>query len=251
MTSEDKSQMPLFSPEDEKEAQKELKRLRKNENGVFKVNHKRTGFEDKTLWDWLQLLGILAIPLVVAGATILFGIQQANLANQQHENDQKIANQQHEADRQRALDQQEATTLQTYIDNIQDLLLHDNLRGSNADDEVAILARSRTLTALQGLDPDRKGRLVQFIYDSQLIGFFDSKITYDMVQSSTSAVPTSTMPPSSVPSSSMPTSSVPTSTMPTSPLPPSAVPTSAVPRISLNSISIKSTHANMQSCPKG
>jgi len=175
MTSEDKSQMPLFSPEDEKEAQKELKRLRKNENGVFKVNHKRTGFEDKTLWDWLQLLGILAIPLVVAGATILFGIQQANLANQQHENDQKIANQQHEADRQRALDQQEATTLQTYIDNIQDLLLHDNLRGSNADDEVAILARSRTLTALQGLDPDRKGRLVQFIYDSQLIGFFDSK----------------------------------------------------------------------------
>src|SRR5438552_1081116 len=58
MTTEDTSQMPLFSPEDEKEAQKELKRLRKNENGVFKVNHKRTGFEDKTLWDWLQLLGI-------------------------------------------------------------------------------------------------------------------------------------------------------------------------------------------------
>ena len=149
MTTEDKSKIPLFSSEDEKEAQKELKRLRKNENGVFKVNHKRTGFEDKTLWDWLQLMGILAIPLVVAGATLLFGIQQSNLANQQHENDQKIANQQHEndqkianqqheADKQSALDQQQAAILQTYIDNIQDLLLHDNLRKSKAGDEIAI-----------------------------------------------------------------------------------------------------------------
>src|SRR5260370_27696641 len=49
----------------------------------------------KTLWDWLQLLGVLAIPLVVAGATIFFGIQQANLAQQQHDNDQKISQQQY------------------------------------------------------------------------------------------------------------------------------------------------------------
>src|SRR5947209_917989 len=28
-----------------------------------------TGLNGKTLWDWLNLLGILAIPLVVAGAT--------------------------------------------------------------------------------------------------------------------------------------------------------------------------------------
>src|SRR2546426_398752 len=59
---------------------------------------KRTGFEDKTMWDWLQLLGVLAIPLVVVGATLFFGIQQANLANQQHDTDQKIANQQHDTD---------------------------------------------------------------------------------------------------------------------------------------------------------
>src|SRR2546430_2082048 len=81
MTTEDKSQMPMISPENEKEAQKELKRLRKNENGVFKGTHKRTGFEDKTLWDWLQLLGVLAIPLVVVGATIAFGWWQVHLAD--------------------------------------------------------------------------------------------------------------------------------------------------------------------------
>jgi uncharacterized protein YjbI with pentapeptide repeats len=164
MTIEDKSQIPLFSPEGEKEAQKELKRLRANEKEVFKTNHKRTGFEDKTLWDKLNLFGTLAIPLVVVLATIGFGLLQLQLADVQHQQDQ-----------QSALDQQWATILQTYIDNIQDLLLHDNLRGSKIGDEVAILARARTLTALHGLDPVRKGRLVQFIYEAQLIGFLDSK----------------------------------------------------------------------------
>jgi uncharacterized protein YjbI with pentapeptide repeats len=143
-----------------------------------------TGFQGKTLWKWLQLLGVLAIPIVVAGATFLFGIQQANLANEQHENDQKIANQQHEADKQSALDQQQATTLQTYIDNIQDLLLKYNLLGDspkpkNDSDKVRIqevqeLARARTLTALQGLDPHRKGILLKFLYEAKLIGYYDS-----------------------------------------------------------------------------
>jgi hypothetical protein len=143
-----------------------------------------TGFKGKTLWDWLQLLGVLAIPIVVAGATLLFGIQQANLANQQHENDQKIANQQYEADKQSALGQQEATILQTYIDNIQDLLLNHNLLGdsptpNNDSDKVKIqevqeLARARTLTALQGLDSYRRGVLLKFLYEAKLIGFLDN-----------------------------------------------------------------------------
>ena len=140
------------------------------EKGFF--NRPRAG--GKTMWDWLNLLGILAIPLILGIATLSFGIQQANLAQQQHENDQKIANQQHEADKQSALDQQEATILQTYIDNIQDLLLNHHLLGSKTTDDVATLARARTLTALQGLDPERKGLLVQFIYEARLIGFRDS-----------------------------------------------------------------------------
>src|SRR5260221_1415597 len=169
MTTEDTSQMPLFSPEDEKVAQKELKRLRKNENGVFKVNHKRTGFEDKTLWDKLNLFGTLSIPIVVALATIAFGLLQIHLSDVAHQQDQ-----------QSALDQQRATILQTYIDNIQDLLLNHNLFKSNpfnSDNlyyDTAIVARARTLTALQGLDPKRRGLLVQFICGARLIGFMDS-----------------------------------------------------------------------------
>lgn len=151
---EDKLWLPTLSLKD----QKKLKHFQK------KPFAERTGLKGKTLWDWLQLLGILAIPLVVAGATLFFGIQQANLANQRHV-----------ADQQSALDQQQATILQTYINNIQDLLLNHNLLKSKPSDEVAILARARTITALQGLDPGRKGRLVQFLYEAQLIGFQGDK----------------------------------------------------------------------------
>ena len=177
MAAQDKTKLNSFSPKDDEEAQKELDLLRKHlqKNGVLKTTHLWTGFQGKTLWDWLQLLAVLAIPLILGIATLSFGIQQANLAQQQHENDQKIANQQHEADKQSALDQQQATTLQAYIDNIQDLLLNHNLLKSKPEDDVAILARARTLTALQGLDSVRKGHLLTFLYEAKLIGFADAK----------------------------------------------------------------------------
>ena len=114
-----------------------------------------TGLKGKTVWDWLTLLGTLAIPIVVVLATIGFGLWQT----------------------QGALDLQRATTLQTYIDNIQDMLLHDYLLNSSLSDinnpyyDVAISARARTLTALRGLDPQRKGILLQFLYEAKLIGF--------------------------------------------------------------------------------
>jgi len=118
----------------------------------------------KTLWDWMQLL---IIPFVLTVGGFLFSTYQ------------------HDADQRRALDQQQATILQTYIDNIQDLLLNHNLRGdaptpkSDADkvtiQEIQELAHARTLTALQGLDPQRKGALLQFLHEAQLIGMIDPK----------------------------------------------------------------------------
>ena len=167
MATEDKSQLPSFSPQDErdeKEAQEELarlrKRLQKNENVAFKFPHKWKGFHGKTLWDWLRLL---LIPLVLTVGGFLFSSYQ------------------HDTDQQRALDQQQATILQTYIDNIQDLLLNHNLLKSSSFDtknpyyDVAMLARARTITALEGLDPARKGRLVQFLYEAHLIGFLENR----------------------------------------------------------------------------
>jgi uncharacterized protein YjbI with pentapeptide repeats len=109
---------------------------------------KYTGFRGKTLWDWVQLL---IIPFVIGAGAIWFNIQQSQISLQA------------------SVDQQQATILQTYIDNIQELLLNHNLLNSNTTDDVAILARARTLTALHGLDPDRKGRLLIFLNEAQLL----------------------------------------------------------------------------------
>src|SRR5215217_2402024 len=46
-----------------------------------------TGFGDKTLWDWLQLLSALAIPVVLAAAGLWFTAQQD--ARQQKLEDQR------------------------------------------------------------------------------------------------------------------------------------------------------------------
>src|SRR5258708_25446857 len=129
------------------------------EKGFF--NRPRRG--GKSIWDWLDLIAKLAIPVVVVGATIAFGLLQAHFVQQQHDTDQ-----------QRTLDQQQATTLQTYIDNIQDLLLNHNLLNVKSDNEVAVLARARMLTALQGLDPRRKARLLIFLHEAHLIGYIET-----------------------------------------------------------------------------
>src|SRR5436190_12290729 len=42
------------------------------------------GFSERTLWDWLQLLAALAIPLAVAFGTIYFTYQQSQLVDVQH-----------------------------------------------------------------------------------------------------------------------------------------------------------------------
>jgi len=102
----------------------------------------------KPVWDWIQLLIVPAlIPLAVAG----FGIIQ--FASQQRAEDQRA----------------QQSTLQAYFDQMSHLLLEKDLRNSEADNDVRTLARARTLTVLETLDSDRKGRLVQFLYEAGLI----------------------------------------------------------------------------------
>ena len=123
-----------------------------------------TGFGDKKLWDWLQLLSALAVPVVLAIAGFWFTTQQE--ARQQRietlraESEEKIAEQ-------RAQDE----ALQAYLDQIGQMLLDKErpLRESKPGDEVQTLARARTLTVLARLDGDRKGSVMQFLYESGLI----------------------------------------------------------------------------------
>jgi hypothetical protein len=118
-----------------------------------------TGFAGKTLWDWFNLLGAaVLIPVVIAAASIGFSVQQSQLAQKQHDSDQSIA-----------LDQQHQTVLQTYEDSIKDLLLTKGLQASKRGDPVRSIARAETLAALRQLDGDRKGLLIQFLYEADLI----------------------------------------------------------------------------------
>jgi uncharacterized protein YjbI with pentapeptide repeats len=110
----------------------------------------RTGFGDKTVWDWLQLL---IVPIMLAVASFWFTLQQ-DLRQQATEE-------------QRAQD----AALQAHFDEIGELMLKENgsLRESEEGDEVNTLARSRTLTLLSRPDGDRKARVVQFLYEAHLI----------------------------------------------------------------------------------
>src|SRR4051812_42863318 len=128
-----------------------------------------TGFKGKTLWDWLNLLGVLAIPLAVGFGTIWFTSQQGKMSNAEN------------------IDNQRETALLAYIDAISELMLNNHLHKivkydkqstlflvdsshkSEECDMAGQIARVRTLTVLRRLDETRKGRVVQLLYESGLL----------------------------------------------------------------------------------
>jgi uncharacterized protein YjbI with pentapeptide repeats len=118
-----------------------------------------TGFQGKALWDWMELL---IVPLVIAGAA--WGFSVLSTRSQQAIEDQRIsAQQQLEEDRlQHAL-------LQSYITEMTGLLLENGLPRSELNSPVRQIARSNTLIVIRQLDGDRKGLLVQFLSESNLI----------------------------------------------------------------------------------
>lgn len=123
----------------------------------------------KIPFDWLNLIGVLLIPFVVT-VIGLYATQQ--ITQQQAQSSER----QHQTDIQIAQDQQREATLETYISNMQGLLLNYNLRNSKPGDEVRSIAQARTITALQQLnnDNDRKTSLVLFLYQAHLINVSSS-----------------------------------------------------------------------------
>jgi uncharacterized protein YjbI with pentapeptide repeats len=116
----------------------------------------------KTVWDWLQLLGVLAIPVVIAVGGWMFGAQQS--AHQNKLEDQRAKN-----ERQIEVQRAQDAALQAYLDQMSQLMLGGDLRSSEEDSEVRTLARARTRTVLARLNSQRKGSVVQFLYEADLI----------------------------------------------------------------------------------
>ena len=131
----------------------------------------------KTLWDWMQLL---FIPLVLAIAGFWFNHRERKAAELRAENERKAAELRSEGEReieqQRAKterdiaeDNQREAALQSYINEMSEILLEKKLRESTVTDEVRIIARVRTLTVLPRLDGKRKRNLLLFLFDAGLI----------------------------------------------------------------------------------
>lgn len=106
------------------------------------------GFSGKTLWDWLDLL-------VVPGVLVVGGY----LLDRAERNRERRA----------ADEQAQDSTLQSYLDYMGKLMTEDYLRDSDEDSEVRVVARTRTLAALEALGPRRKASLLRFLYESGLL----------------------------------------------------------------------------------
>ena len=126
-----------------------------------------TGFQQKTLWDWLELL---IIPVVIS-----FGIFLLNQG-------QKLSDQikTEEISRENAFQQ--------YLDKMTELLLDDQHGLSNKNSEERHMARTRTMTVLRGLDADRKGLVVKFLHEATLVQGNDEEVKVQLIASDLSYV---------------------------------------------------------------
>jgi Pentapeptide repeats (8 copies) len=154
-----------------------------------------TGFLGKTMWDWL---GLLLVPVMILGATgalIYFEEQRENkragaLLEVERERAEALAEALLEVERERSEallevenrraqvqqqiedDRVRQSVLQSYIQDMTELLLDKGLATAGPSLPVRRIARSSTLTAVRQLDGDRKGILLQFLYESDLIRGF-------------------------------------------------------------------------------
>jgi hypothetical protein len=115
---------------------------------------------------------VLAVGLGAVGAIITAIIGWRVLKESQRSTETTIANT-------RAIEEERAQNdaLQKYLEQMEPLLTKEGLRSSEEGSDVRVLARSQTLTALQGLGPNRKHILLRFLYESHLIDGPDSIIS--------------------------------------------------------------------------
>jgi uncharacterized protein YjbI with pentapeptide repeats len=140
---------------------------------MFRWGLEWTGFPTKTLWDWLNLLGVLAIPVVAGLGVAWYSAKQTQASEaataQQHKIELEKSEQQRKTELEIAADNQREAALQAYIDKMSELLLHEDLRKSTDDAEARRIATLQTLITLPRLDRRRKGSVLLFLYEAGLI----------------------------------------------------------------------------------
>jgi uncharacterized protein YjbI with pentapeptide repeats len=118
------------------------------------------GIRHKTAWDLAELA---IIPLVVAIVAFLFN--RSERAAERRIADERLA-----AERSIADDRLREAALQAYLDRMTELLLDRGLRDPEhaGREEARTVARTRTLTAMRGLDASRNRAVIQFLREAGL-----------------------------------------------------------------------------------
>ncbi|MFL7838072.1 MAG: pentapeptide repeat-containing protein [Candidatus Promineifilaceae bacterium] len=120
----------------------------------------------KTLWDWL---GLLIIPLFLAIGAAWIGRMQQTREMRAHAFEQMQADQDRENDWAIEMDRQEQVLMDRYFERITHYLLDFDLRSSSGEDEIRTIARASTLAVLRLVNAQRKGMVIQFLYETGLI----------------------------------------------------------------------------------
>jgi uncharacterized protein YjbI with pentapeptide repeats len=127
----------------------------KTERSLIKRFFEWTGFKEKKGWDFLQLL---IVPAVLSVGALY-------LQDAAKQRDTKAADEKAKQD-----------TLIKYFDQMADLLLKEKLLQNlrNPDSEIFIIGRSKTVSVLQSLDPNRQYLVIQFLKSANLNGVGES-----------------------------------------------------------------------------
>ncbi len=113
-----------------------------------------TGFTGKTLWDWIEVVGIPVVVVIIAGVFVLMA---------------KKAEQRNEAQREIDIDRAREATLRSYLEVMSNLIIEKKLKDSKKDSPERAVAQAQTFMALRNLDGSRKSVLLQFLKESGLI----------------------------------------------------------------------------------
>jgi uncharacterized protein YjbI with pentapeptide repeats len=124
-----------------------------------------TGFKEKKLWDFLQLLIVPAVLSVGA-----FYLQ-----NEAKQRETQAAEATKQRESQAADDKAKQDILTKYFDQMADLLLKQKLLQSKQNSEIFIIGQAKAVTALQSLDPARQHLVIQFLEAANLNNLDDKK----------------------------------------------------------------------------
>jgi uncharacterized protein YjbI with pentapeptide repeats len=130
--------------------------------GVGERRWKKSADEEvqpaKTAWDWLQLLIVPGMLVVIA---LYFNASQAS--RDRTREDRRIRE-----DRALAASARQDDTLDSYMSAMRELILDRHLFRETSD-SARDVARTATLSTLRRLDGQRKGEVVKFLIEAELI----------------------------------------------------------------------------------